>query len=124
METIKLQAESFLFESSDKQFRAIPFYELSIEEWVVYEKGSPKYLIDFNRRNKPLIQDLIAKLNQGESLEEVVRKLGRFLGKVWTTKHNIEGAELTNSQQTETIELILLDDLSELSIAGEAGETD
>jgi hypothetical protein len=43
METVKRQTESYLFENSDEIFRAIPFYELSIEEWVVYQKGQPKY---------------------------------------------------------------------------------
>jgi hypothetical protein len=114
METIKLQTESFLFEESGQQFRAIPFYELSIDEWVVYEKGHPKYLIDFNRRQKPLIQDLKSKLDKGETLEDVVWKLGRFLGREWTTKHNIRASEIPDSQQTESIELQILDDLAEL----------
>jgi hypothetical protein len=114
METIKLQTESYLFEESGRQFRTIPFYELSIDEWVVYEKGQPKYFIDFNRRQKPLIQDLKSKLDKGETLEDCVWKLGRFLGREWTTKHNITVNEIPNSQQTESIELQILDDLSEL----------
>ena len=112
METIKRQTESYLFQTSDKVVRAIPFYELSIDEWVVYENGQPKYLLDFNRRHKPLIQDLREKLNRGEKLEDTVWKLGRFFGKEWTTEHKIEGTEIQTSQQTENIELILLDDLS------------
>jgi len=114
METIKLQTESYLFEESGRQFRTIPFYELSINEWVVYEKGQPKYFIDFNKRQKPLIQDLKSKLDKGEILEECVWKLGRFLGRGWTTKHNITVNEIPNSQQIESIELQILDDLSEL----------
>ena len=114
METINLQTESFLFEESGRQFRTIPFYELSIDEWVVYEKGQPKYFIDFNRRQKPLIQDLKSKLDNGEILEDSIWKLGRFLGREWTTKHNITANEVPNSQQTENIELQILDDLSEL----------
>jgi len=116
MDTVKLQTESYLFESLDKKFRAFPFYELSYEEWVVYENGHPKYLLDFNRRNKPLIQDLKIKLNKGEDLEDIVWKLGRFLGKEWTTKHNIEGLVIKGSQKIEAIELTLLDDLSDLFI--------
>jgi|SRR5690606_6752178 len=116
METIKLQTESFLFEESSRQFRTIPFYELSIDEWVVYEKGKPKYLIDFNRRQKPLIQDLKSILDEGETLEDAVWKLGQLLRREWTTKHNITAEEIPNSQQTETIELLVLDDLSELLI--------
>ncbi len=116
METVKRQTESFLFQNSEGQFRAIPFYELSIDEWVVYEKGNPKYLIDFNRRQMPLVQDIKTKLENGEDLEETVWKLGRFLGKDWTTKHNISGTEIPNSQKIEQIELVLLDNLSELFI--------
>ena len=39
METVKRQTESYLFENSGEIFRGIPFYELSIEEWVVYQQG-------------------------------------------------------------------------------------
>lgn len=116
MKTIKLQTESYLFNNAEGQFRAIPFYELSMDEWVVYEKGLPKYLLDFNRRDKPLIQDLTKKLKAGEDLENIVWELGRFLGKEWTTKHNITATEIPMSQQVEHVELSLLDDLSELFI--------
>jgi len=114
METVTLQTESFLFQNSDGQFRAIPFYELSIAEWVIFEDGQPKYFLDFNRRSKPLVQDLTVRLNNGEQLEEAVQKLGRFLGRQWTTNHNIEGAEIPNSQQTETVSVTLLDSLAAL----------
>jgi hypothetical protein len=114
MQTVTLQTQSFLFEDSDKQFREIPFYELSIEEWVVYENGQPKYLIDFNRRTKPLILDLTAKLNSGEPLDETVKKLGVFLGRQWTTEHNIQGKEIPNSNLPETITLTHLDNLADL----------
>lgn len=114
MKTINLQTESFLFEESGRQFRAIPFYELSIDEWVIYEKGQPKYFIDFNSRDKPLILDLKSKLDKGETLEDNIWRLGRFLGREWTTKHNITANEVPNSQETENIELQILDDLSEL----------
>lgn len=111
METVKLKVESYLFESSEGQFRAIPFYELSIDEWVVFEKGIPKYLIDFNRRQMPLIQDIKTKLQNGENLEEIVLNLGKFLGKEWTTQQNIDLQEIPNSEQTEEIELIFLDNI-------------
>ncbi|MGB4776225.1 MAG: hypothetical protein WBP45_13705 [Daejeonella sp.] len=114
MQTVTLQTQSFLFEDSDKQFRAIPFYELSFEEWIVYEHGQPKYLIDFNRRTQPLILDFTAKLNLGEPLEETVRKLGVFLGRQWTTEHNIQGKEIPNSNMPETITLTRLDNLADL----------
>lgn len=114
MENVTLQTQSYLFESLGGQIRAIPFYELSIEEWVVYENGLPKYFIDLNRRTKPLILDFTAKLNSGESLEEIVWKLGRFLGREWTTKHNIQGKEISNSHQNETVTLTFLDNLADL----------
>ena len=113
METVKLQIESYLFQNLEGQFRALPFYELSIDEWVVYEKGIPKYLIDFNKRQFPLIKEINTKLQNGEDIEEIVYKLGRVLGKEWTTKHNIIGTEIPNSQEIEQIELFLLENLSE-----------
>lgn len=114
METVTLQTESYLFQNPDGQFRATPFYELSVDEWVVFENGQPKYFLDFNRRTKPLVQDLTKRLNNGEQLDEAVQKLGRFLGRQWTTNHNIEGTEIPNSQQTETISVTLLDNLADL----------
>ena len=116
MQTIKRQTVSHLFENAGGQFRAILFNELSIHEWVVYQNKQPKYLIDFNRRSKPLILDLAAKLNAGVSLEETVSKLGRFLGREWTTNHDIEGTIVPNTENTETVELLLLDDLADLFI--------
>ncbi|MBS1605241.1 MAG: hypothetical protein JST42_21435 [Bacteroidetes bacterium] len=116
METVKRQTESYLFENSGETFRAIPFYELSIQEWVVYQQGQPKYLIDFDRRTKPLIQDIRIKLESGEELDNVVSQLGRFLGRQWTIKHNIKGKEIPDSCQQETVELVLLDDLGDLFI--------
>ncbi|TAH03307.1 MAG: hypothetical protein EAZ16_07820 [Sphingobacteriales bacterium] len=114
METVTLQTESYLFQNSGGQFRAIPFYELSIDEWIVFESGQPKYLLDFNRRTKPLVQDLTKRLNNGEELDEAVQKLGRFLGRQWTTNHNIEGSEIPNSQQVETVTVSLLENLADL----------
>jgi hypothetical protein len=114
MQTVTLQTQSFLFENSEEKFRGIPFYELSIEEWVVYENGQPKYLIDFNRRTKPLILDFTAKLNSGEPLEATIQKLGVFLGRQWTTEHDIQGKEIPNSNLAETITLIYLDNLADL----------
>lgn len=113
---IKLNTESYLFENSEGQFRAIPFYELSIDEWVIFEKGKPKYFLDFNNRDKPLVKDINNKLKNGEVFEEIIWKLGRFLGREWTTKHNITATEIANSEQTEIVELQILEDLSELFI--------
>jgi hypothetical protein len=116
MKSVERQTESYLFDNSKGRSRAFPFYELSIHEWVVYETTYPKYLIDFNRRDQPLIQDLTEKLNSGKALEEIVSTLGVFLGREWTTEHNIEGPPVPKSQQKETIELILLDDLGDFFI--------
>lgn len=114
MENVTLQTESYLFQNSDRQFRAIPFYELSIDEWVIFESGQPKYLLDFNRRTKPLVQDLTKRLNNGEPLDEAVQKVGIFLGREWTTNNNIEGVEVPNSQQPERVTVIYLDNLADL----------
>lgn len=91
MEIVKRKTESYLFENLEGESKVFPFYELSIEEWVVYENRAPKYLIDFNRRHKPLVQDFRKKLEQGKELEAVVGELGRFLGRQWTTKCKITG---------------------------------
>jgi hypothetical protein len=114
METVILKTESYLFQNSDGEFRANPFYELSIDEWIIYENGQPKYLLDFNRRTTPLIQDLTKRLDNGEKLDEVIQELGRFLGRQWTTDNNIEGAEIPNSQEVETVSVTLLDNLADL----------
>jgi hypothetical protein len=116
VETIKLQTESYLFENSKEQFRVMPFYELSIEEWVVFEDDCPKYLIDFNNREIPLIQNIWTNLNNGESLEIIVWRLGRFLGREWTTQCKIDGKEVPNSEKIESIELMPLENLSKLFI--------
>jgi hypothetical protein len=47
-------------------------------------------------------------------LDEAVQKLGRFLGRQWTTNHNIEGSEIPNSQQVETVTVYLLENLADL----------
>ena len=43
-----------------------------------------------------------------------MQKLGRFLGRQWTTNHNIEGLEIPNSRQTETVTVTFLDNLADL----------
>ena len=114
MDTVTLQTESYLFQNSGGQFRAIPFYELSMDEWVIFENGQPKYFLDFNRRIKPLVQDLTKRLNNGEQLDEAIQKLGRFLGRKWTTNHHIVGSEIPNSQQSESVTVFHLDNLADL----------
>ena len=37
MKQVNLEIESYLFDGENGKFRAIPFYELSIDEWVIYQ---------------------------------------------------------------------------------------
>lgn len=48
MEKIKLITESYLFNGQNGNFRAIPFFELSLTEFVIYEDGVMKYYFDIN----------------------------------------------------------------------------
>ncbi len=64
MVTVTLKTASYLFHNADGQFRAIPFYKVSINEWVIFENGDPKYLLDLNRPNKPLVEDLNKRLSK------------------------------------------------------------
>jgi len=113
MEIVILQIETYLFETEEGQFRAMPFHELSIDEWIVYENKVPKYLIDFNRRQAPLIKHIGSKMDNGDHLEHIIVNLGRSIGKEWTTRHNILGTDILGSEQVEEIKLFILDDLSE-----------
>lgn len=117
MQSIKLQIESYLFESPNGQFRAAPFYELAYDEIVIYENGQPKYLLEFNRHHLPIIQDILKRVDTGENLEDIVCKFGKSLGKEWTIRHNINAIEIPESEQIENIELLLLEDLSEMFIS-------
>lgn len=114
MEKVTIQTESYLFENGENQVRAFPFYELSNAEWVIYEKGQPKYLLDLDNKSYPIVQDIIQKLHSGEELEAIIGQFGRFLGQNWTIKHNIEGEEVEDSQQSETVELLMLADFTQL----------
>ncbi len=114
METLQLKTESYLFKQSNSQFRAFPFYELSLDEWIIFEDGLPKYFLDFNNRTAPLINAIRKKLQLGENLNEVVKNIGVFLGKNWTINHNIVGEEIKNSEKRETVEIYVLTDLSDL----------
>jgi len=106
MKIVRLKTESYLFKNSISKFRAIPFYELSIDECIIYENNEPKYLLDFNNITAPLIKDINYKLETGVGLEETINKIGVFLGKNWTINHDIIGDEIENSQQEELIELL------------------
>lgn len=62
MKSIVRQFKSYLFEGENGTFRAIPFYELSIEECIIYQDAKPKYLLDLNRRDQPIVQDIKGNL--------------------------------------------------------------
>ena len=116
MKTIRLKTESYIFKNSNSEFRAIPFYELSIDEWIIFENGTPKYYLDFNNRTAPLISDINKKLDSGDKLDDIITNIGNFLGKNWTIKHNIIGEEILHSEKDEIIEVCVITDLSELFI--------
>ena len=105
MKRVNLEIESYLFDGENGKFRAIPFYELSIDEWVIYQNQKPKYLIDFNYRESSFVKQIKKGMEQGVDLEEIINKYGIYLGLDWTTNHNIESNEIPNSQQIEKVEL-------------------
>ena len=109
MKKISREIESYLFAGENGEFRAIPFYELSINEWIIYQNEEPKYLVDFNYRESSFIKQISESMKQGFELEEIINKYGIHLGLDWTTKHNIESNEIPNSQQTEKIELEVIE---------------
>lgn len=115
MKPITLSIESYLFENENGQFRAIPFYELSIDEWVIYQNNLPKYLIDFNLRESSFIKQLKESMEQGFELEELVSKYGVYLGLDWTTKNKITGKEIANSQRMEKVELEIIESFGDIA---------
>lgn len=115
MKPITLEIDSYLFQNENGQFRAIPFYELSIDEWVVFQNQKPKYLIDFNLRESSFIQQIQESMEQGFNLEEVIYKYGVYLGLDWTTKHNIESQEIENSQQSEKVKLDIIESFGDVA---------
>lgn len=115
MKPVTLNIESFLFESPNGPFRAIPFYELSIDEWVIFQNEQPKYLIDFNLRESSFVKQVKKSMEQGLDLEEIIYKYGVYLGLNWTTKHNIESQEIENSQQTEKVKLEIIESFGDVA---------
>lgn len=115
MKLITLDIESYLFQNENGQFRAIPFYELSIDEWVIFQNQKPKYLIDFNLRESSFIQQIQEAIKQGFDLEEIIYNYGNCLGLDWTTKNNIQSLEVENSQQTEKVELEIIESFGDVA---------
>lgn len=115
MKPVTLNIESYLYESENGTFRAIPFYELSIDEWVIYQNEQPKYLIDFNLRESSFVKQVKESMEQGLELEEIIYQYGVYLGLNWTTKHNIESQEIENSQQPEKIKLEVIESFGDLA---------
>ena len=114
MRTVEIDTESFLFDSPNGVFRAIPFFNLSITEWVIFENGKPTYYFDFNRRQDPIVLTLTKQINEGKELDQAVQDLGRGVNRQWTIKHNINANEIENSWKPEKVTLLLITNLTEL----------
>ena len=115
MKKIKLNTESFEFKNGAEIKRQIPFYELSMEEWVIYQNGKPKYFLNLDNRESNFQKQIREILSQGKNLEELIYRLGIYLGLDWTTKHNIEGIEVENSYKNEIVELEEINDFREIA---------
>lgn len=113
MEKIKLSIESYLFNGEDGTFRAIPFYELSMTEWVIYEDGEAKYYVDANGRTDPIVKMLINSLDNGTSIEQFFEAIGKSINRNWTT-HSGLPEEIQDTWQVEQIELHYLRDLKDI----------
>lgn len=111
MKTILLETESYLFENAEGRFRSIPFYELSMGEWVIYENGEPQYFLDLNRRKSPLVQEIKAKISRGQKPGDIIEALGKTIGKEWAIHYSVNATEIPGTRQKEVIELELLDHL-------------
>lgn len=116
MKTLELNTESFLFETSEGQIRAIPFFELSIDEWVIFQNGYPKYFIDFNQKTSSFIVEIKARMEKGEDLDAIVIQIGKYLGLNWTINHHIQGQEIENSEQPEKVILKRIDAIKEIAL--------
>jgi len=115
MKTITLNTESFEFEFNNNVFREIPFYELSIQEWIIYQDGKPRYYLNLENQNSSFSTQVSKFLEKGLDLETAINKIGIFLGLDWTTKHNIQGTEKTNSFKSEIVILNQIDEFSEIA---------
>jgi hypothetical protein len=76
---INLYTESYLFDVENGKIRAIPFFELSIVECVIYQNQEPKYLLNFNYRESSFVKQISESMKQGLDLEEVIHKYGIYL---------------------------------------------
>lgn len=115
MKKINLETESYLFDGENGKIRAIPFFELSIDEWVIYQNQEPKYLLNFNYSESSFVRQISESMEQGVDLEEIINKYGIYLGLDWTTKHNIKSKEIPDSQQTEKVELELIESFGDIA---------
>ena len=115
MKKINLDTESYLFDEENGKMRAIPFFELSIDEWVIYQNQEPKYLLNFNYRESSFVKQISESMEQGVDLEEIIHKYGIYLGLEWTTKHNIKSKEIPDSQQPEKVELELIESFGDVA---------
>ncbi|WP_282164755.1 hypothetical protein [Cellulophaga baltica] len=115
MKKINLNTESYLFDGENGKFRAIPFFELSIDEWVIYQNQEPKYLLNFNYRESSFVKQVSESMEQGVDLEEIINKYGIYLGLYWTTKHYITSKEIPDSQKPEKVELELIESFGDIA---------
>ncbi|MFS4445378.1 hypothetical protein [Maribacter sp. 2307UL18-2] len=115
MKKISLDTESYLYDGENGKFRAIPFFELSIDEWVIYQNQEPKYLLNFNYRESSFVKQISESMEQGVDLEEIIKKYGIYLGLEWTTKHNITSKEIPDSQKHEKVELELIESFGDVA---------
>ncbi|NLR91390.1 hypothetical protein [Flammeovirga agarivorans] len=104
-----------MVESENGPFRAVPFYELSTDEWVIYQNKQPQYLIDFNLRESSIVKQVKESMDKGFGLKEIIFKYGCYLGLDWTTKHNIKSQKIENSQQTEKVKLEVIESFGDVA---------
>lgn len=114
-EKINLETESYLFDEENGEFRAIPFFELSIDEWVIYQNQEPKYLLNFNYRESSFVKQISELMEQGVDLEEIIHQYAIYLGLDWTTKHNITSKQIPDSQKSEKVELELIESFGDVA---------
>ncbi len=114
LEKITLEVESHLVKSEDVSFRTIPFHELSINEWIVFEDNEPKYFLDFNRNDDPIIKELKTQLTLGKDLDDCVKDIGFKKNRSLSTVRKIDGEIVNGSWQLEKISLFVLTDKTEI----------
>ncbi|MCG2419761.1 hypothetical protein K8089_12070 [Aequorivita sp. F47161] len=112
MSRIKLETESYLIKGNENE-RFFPFLELELNEWIIYENDTPKYYFDLNSEVESefeILNWLVAELNSGKKLQDLISELGKRKGKIWNIFPSQLGMEVETSFKTERIELEYLTD--------------